>query len=114
MIKLRNNRGETLIEVLASVLIGTLSVTLLFGCIAVSSKLDTDAKVLDSAYYAGFAEADAQVTPAPAPGAAAPTVPVGQVTVARINPDDPSAAPMATATPAVEIYGGAGIFSYKG
>ena len=45
---LRNNWGETLIEVLASILITTLSVALLFTCIMASSKIERDAKALNS------------------------------------------------------------------
>lgn len=98
---LRNDRGETLIEVLASVLIGTLSVALLFGCIAASSKIDTDAQALDSAYYGDLANADAQ--------SEAIEVPPGEstpyVTIARDS---------VNVTPLIEIYGDNGVYSYKG
>ena len=95
MKKLRNNRGESLVEVLASILVGTLSVTLLFGCIMTSSKLDTDARELDKEHYEALSDADAQ---------AAESVGVGTVTIKN---DDKEAAP------SIAIYGGEGMFSYK-
>ena len=106
MKKLRDNRGETLIEVLASILIATLSVTLLFGCITTSAKLDTDAKELDDAYYGGLAKADSQATPDPEAAA----VPIETVEIKRIE----GGVVKASAAPLVEIYGDNGVFSYKG
>lgn len=96
MKKLRNNQGETLIEVLASILTAMLSVALLFSCVVVSSRMGTDAKALDSGYYEGFAEADA-------PGLTASHF-TGTVTIIG---------PGASVTPTVGIYGDNGVYSYK-
>ena len=98
MKKLRNSRGETLIEVLASILIAALSVALLFGCVMASSNISTQARAADSGYYEGFIKAEKQATPIlPAP--------TGVVTV---KGDSES-----LATPTVEIYGDNGVYSYK-
>lgn len=45
--KLKNNRGETLIEVLASILIGALAVALLFTAVMASVNMDRTAQKLD-------------------------------------------------------------------
>ena len=100
MKKLRNSRGETLIEVLASILIAALSVALLFGCVVASSNISTQAKAADSGYYEGFIKAEKQVTPT-SPATAAPT---GVVTVEG---------DLGSACPTVEIYGDNGVYSYK-
>lgn len=60
MKKLHNERGETLIEVLASIIIASLSLALMFGCIMASTKMDEDAKELDEQHYIDLTEADAQ------------------------------------------------------
>lgn len=105
---IHNDRGETLIEVLASVLIATLSVTLLFGCVTTASKLDTDAKALDGGYYAGLTEADVQVK---STKPEATPVPTGTVTIERVEGNTVKA----SAAPTIEIYGDAdvGVYSYK-
>ena len=107
MKKLKNDRGETLVEVLASVLISALSVTLLFSAVMVSSRIDVNAKAADSGYYANFTNAEIQS------GTAINTV---TVEVKRIDPDtdavlksvDPDKAP------SINIYGDNGVYSYKG
>lgn len=58
--KLRENRGETLVEVMASIVICTLSVTLLFGSIMASSHIDQTAQTSDAAYYEALSAAEAQ------------------------------------------------------
>lgn len=111
---LRNNRGETLIEVLASVLIATLSVALLFSCILASSKMDESAQKTDADHYNALSEADAQVTPTP-DSSNPVSVLTGTVTIARIAPssDNPTPSPDVEATATVYIYGGEGMFSYR-
>ena len=111
---LRNDRGETLIEVLASILIAALSVALLFTCVMASSRMEQSARKKDAEHYNAFTEADIQVTPTPAAGAA--PVPTGNVTISRVEPGpdpDPTPSPLATATPPIGFYGGEGMFSYK-
>ena len=98
MKKLQNNHGETLIEVLAAVLISALSVTLLLSCVVFSSKNDTKAKAIDSSYYAGLSDADAQ---------AAASIGIGIVTITREGV-------ASAAAPTVAVYGGEGIYSYTG
>ena len=105
----QNDRGETLVEVMLSILIGTLSVALLFSCVAASFRMDAKVKTQDRAYYEGLAKADSQATPV-APATAAPA---GIVTVERIDPTNPDT-PIAAAAPDIEIYGDAGVYSYKG
>ena len=59
--KLHNNRGETLIEVLASILIASLSVTLLFSCVMYSStKKYSDEEGVDYKHYEALAAAEAR------------------------------------------------------
>lgn len=77
--KLRNSRGETLVEVLACVLICTLSIALLLGSVTSSSNIDLQAQTADEAYYEALSKAERQ---APAP--AAPVTPV--------DPGDPGGA----------------------
>lgn len=108
MKKLKNDRGETLVEVLASVLISALSVTLLFSAVMVSSRIDVNAKEADSGYYANFTNAEVQI------GTPFSTV---TVKVEQADPDDINTAPKATVAPekapSVNIYGSDGIYSYK-
>lgn len=118
MKKLRNDRGETLVEVLFSVLIATLSVTLLFSCVVASSKLDRGAEGMDEQHYNALSEADAQ----PTPSAGASPLPSANVTIARVPassepgvPPEPDASPEPTpsAELSVTIYGGEGMYSYR-
>lgn len=62
--KLRNARGETLVEVLSSVLICSLSILLLFGAVMASGNLDRQAQELDAEYYADLSAAEGQTTEA--------------------------------------------------
>ena len=106
---LRNDRGETLIEVLASILIAALSVALLFTCVMASSRMEQSAQTKDAEHYSAFTAADTQNTS---------TLPGGTVTISRVEPSpgpdpDPTPSPLATATPPIGFYGGEGMFSYK-
>lgn len=98
--KLRSRRGETLVEVMASIVIGALSVALLFGCVMASSRIDSAAAGMDRDYYAGLSAAEAQS--APVAGAAGSTVTVanGGIAATDVSVD-------------VNVYGGAGMYSYK-
>lgn len=58
--KLKNTRGETLVEVLACVLICALSITLLTGAVTVSVNIDSRAQKSDGEYYAALSRAEAQ------------------------------------------------------
>ena len=56
--KLRDNRGETLVEVLASILIAALSVALLFSSIMASANIDRSARASDETYYEALSQAE--------------------------------------------------------
>ena len=99
MKKLKNDRGETLVEVLAAVLIATLSVTLLFSAVMVSSRMDANAKAADSGYYADFSNAENRTG-----------TPLDETKTVRIERNGTSY----TAEPTIKIYGGNGVYSYKG
>lgn len=104
--KWKDARGETLVEVLAAILIGTLSVALLFSAVMASSRMDKTAQTADEGFHAALKAAegqDVEVTP----GAAAD----GKI----IIPDDAKVTITgagATATPPVTFYGGDGAVSY--
>lgn len=94
--KLRERRGETLVELLASILIGALSAALLAGGIAASTRLDLDARNLDKTYYQQLTAAEARTGPA-LPGA---------VEVVNTQNDLKSAIP-------VNVWGGGRAWSYS-
>lgn len=102
MTKLRNNRGETLIEVLASILIAALSVALLFSFTITSSTMEKKAQEEDEGHYGHIAAAEAGPdAPSPMP------ITGGQVIIT-----DESGTLLTTPIP-VNIYGGDGMFSYR-
>lgn len=96
MKKLHSSRGETLVEVLASILIAALSVALLFGCVTASTGIDRQARELDAEHYAALSAAEAR----------SGTGSFG--TAGILNPVNS----MQEQLP-VEICGGTGLYSYK-
>lgn len=56
--KLKSQKGETLPELLASILIGSLSIALLVGAIVASVQIDRQAAAADARLYAGVNEAE--------------------------------------------------------
>lgn len=58
--KLKSSRGETLVEVLASILICTLSIALLVGAVMASSRMDLQAREADEEYYDALTKAERQ------------------------------------------------------
>lgn len=58
--KLKNQRGETLVEVMASIVIASLSAALLFSCIMASTQINRTAQNADKAYYAALSKAEGQ------------------------------------------------------
>lgn len=58
--KLRNAQGETLVEVLASVLVCALSVMLLAGAVSASARIDLQAQESDAEYYETLSKAEGQ------------------------------------------------------
>lgn len=98
--KLRDNRGETLVEVLASILIAVLSVALLFGGIAAASRLNADAKRTDDEYYRALSAAEGQSV---LPGAQGAVIRIGIVNQSNGAGTELEAG----------LYGEKGMFSYK-
>lgn len=96
MKKLRDSRGETLVEVLASILIASLSVALLFGCVMASTNMDRDAKKLDKEHYEALTAAEARS------GTGTPG------TVKLQNKENSMEGSLS-----IEIYGDTGLYSYK-
>lgn len=96
MKKLHNSQGETLVEVLASILIASLSVALLFGCVMASAGMDREAQDLDRRHYEALTLAEERS----GTGAAG--------TVRIENPANSQ-----TKDLSVSIYGDAGLYSYK-
>lgn len=99
--KLKSERGETLIELMASILIASLSVTLVFGAIMASTSMDRQAQVLDKNFYNTLSEAEKQETPITGGGDFAPTGVTIKDSTGRF------------ATPGVNFYGGENAYSYS-
>ena len=96
MKKLNHNRGETLIEVLASILVASLSVALLFGCVMTASKIDQRAAESDIKHYEAYGNAETHTAAEDEPP------PTAQVEFAGAPIPIP-----------IKIYGGEGMFSYE-
>ena len=56
--KLKNSQGETLVEVLASVLVCSLSIMLLAGAVSASTSIDLQAQAADAEYYEVLSRAE--------------------------------------------------------
>lgn len=102
MTKLRNNRGETLVEVLASILIAALSVALLFSFTMTSSTMDKQAKAADEGHYDAIIAAES----------VSGTDYIDDWTV-TITDSSSSKTPL-TGQIGIKIYGDNGVFSYRG
>lgn len=61
--KLGDSRGETLVELLAAILVAALSVALLFTCCTAAASMDRRAKEVDAEHYAALSAAERQETP---------------------------------------------------
>lgn len=94
--KLRNSRGETLIEVLCATLVAVLSVALLFAGITASAGIDQRARQTDRDHYAALTEAEEQ-TAAPAAQA--------ELTVKNLTLGTDKKVQ-------IDLYGGEGMYSY--
>lgn len=105
--KWRDERGETLIEAAASVLIMALAVLLLFSAVAVSVRINRSAKNLDKEFYTVLNEAEKQSTAV----TDSSIVPAGsKVTVKQTSP---ASAPGVPVEVEVNFYGGEGALSYS-
>lgn len=61
--KWNDSRGETLVEVLASILIASLSVALLFSMVMASGNMDQNAKAADEIFNESLSKAEEQAAP---------------------------------------------------
>lgn len=91
--KLGSQRGETLVEVLASILIASLSVAMLLGGVAVSANLGRQADTADAYFYETLTAAEMRQTPV-----ANGSINLTEGGISRTIP--------------VRIYGGEGLYSY--
>lgn len=98
--KLRDSRGETLVEALASILIAALSVALLFGGIAASSRLNVDARRTDGEYYKALSAAEGQ--------SGLPNAQEGIIKIRIVNKSNGAGTELEAG-----LYGGKGMFSYE-
>ena len=106
--KWRDERGETLIEVVASVLIMTLAVVLLFGAVMTSVRINKRAKESDEKFYTALNAAErqsAEVTDTA-------IVPTGSKV--KVEQKDTAGNTVGSSgEAAVKFYGGEGVLSYK-
>lgn len=106
--KWRDERGETLVEAVAAVLIMTLAVLLLFSTVIVSVRINKSVRNLDEEFYAVLNAAEAQ------------SVEITDVTIvpagSKVKVEQKSPEPTGTTTMAmdaeVDFYGGKGALSY--
>lgn len=94
--KWKDSRGETIIEALAAVLIGSLSVALLFGTVMASGDMEQNARVVDEAFNESLNKAEGQVRFVDS-----------EVTVQSAYPGVPEVKLPVT------VYGGDGALSYE-
>lgn len=101
--KWRDERGETLIEVVASILIMTLSVLLLLSAAIVSVRINERAKELDKAFYSVWNAAEEQSTKA-----------LSSIVLAGSTVEVKQISPVSGSSVSVEVsfYGGEGVLSY--
>lgn len=96
--KLNDNRGETLVEMLASILIAALAVALLFTCCMASVQMGRQARAADERYYENLSAAEKRGEPL-----------VGDAEVIVAKADEPTV----TQPVDVSLYGGDGMYSYQ-
>lgn len=94
--KLGDSRGETLVELLAAILVAALSVALLFTCCTAAASMDRRAKEVDAEHYAALSAAERQETP------------VADVT-ATVTIEGNGLAPAVE----VDLFGGEKMYSYR-
>lgn len=96
--KLRSERGETLVEVLASVLIVSLSVMMVVGSVMASSNVDVKTEELDKKYYDALTNAETHG---------------GEKVKTGVKIEIKNEKNNKTATLDFDLYGGAGMYSYE-
>lgn len=102
--KLNDSRGETLVEMLASILIAALSVAVLFTCCMASVEMGGQSRAADEEYYEALSEAERREKLPAAPGGAAPPAETGVVTVGGNSTSKDIT---------IDLYGGEEMYSYK-
>ncbi len=58
--KLKSQKGETLVELVAAILVATLSVAMLMGGVAVSVRIDKKGKEMDAYFYQTLTEVESR------------------------------------------------------
>lgn len=95
--KLNSQQGETLVEILASILIASLSVALLFTCVMASVQIDRSAQKADEAYYKALTAAETQTDDPEHPTKS------GKVTIENGSVEEKLD---------ITLYGGEGVYAY--
>ncbi|MDR3767604.1 MAG: hypothetical protein Q3Y08_11335 [Butyricicoccus sp.] len=96
--KLASNRGETLVETLAAILVATLSVALLIGSVTASFQLGRQADQSDAYFYQTLTAAENRENPTTDGVSSSPTVRVTEGGT--------------TVTLDVQVYGDEGLYAY--
>lgn len=92
--KLKDNRGETLVEMLASILIAALSVAVLFTCCMASVEMGRETHAADQRYYEGLSAAEGRTGSSEE----------GKVTIEGTGGKTDAA---------IQLYGGEEMYSYQ-
>lgn len=96
--KLRSQRGETLVELMVSILIATLSVGLLLGGVTVSANINRQAQKSDTYFYETLSAAESRKEPITDDIASKPSIILEESTKKTNIP--------------VQVYGGKGLYTY--
>lgn len=96
--KLCSQRGETLVELMVSILIATLSVGLLLGGVAVSVNINRQAQKADTYFYETLSLAESQKEPLTDGIAPKPTIDLEENAKTIRIP--------------VQVFGGTGLYTY--
>lgn len=99
--KLKDQRGETLTEVLAAVLVSAISVALLFGGVMASASVEDQARKWDTAYYGALSAAEGRAEMA--------TPPVDTGFKLKVTTNAPG---VLSQEVGIQVYGQKGAWSY--
>lgn len=102
--KLKDTRGETLVEMLASILIAALSVAVLFTCCLASVEMGRESRAAGEKYYEALSEAERREKLPEKPEDPPPPAETGKVTVVGNNTSKDIT---------IDLYGGEEMYSYK-
>lgn len=95
--KLKSQRGETLVETMASIVIAALSVALLFTCVMAGVQINRMAQGADEAYYKALTAAETQTADEEHPAKSGKVKITGGSTWEELD---------------VSLYGGEGMYAY--